>query len=251
MDNLTKHLAMKVRAFIDVLFPRVCVCCKAINPKGRFKLLCPDCAKSISFCTGGKCLICGEILGTPDMPNVRGCPKCAELKIAYESALCSTVYSGAIRQIIHAFKYNNATYIATDIVKIALQNPATKDFLQNATIVPVPMHPLKKIKRGYNQTEVLAKTLQKFAPELNIKIAPLLKRVQFKTTQTHLSREERIENIKGVFAKTKFVDNVNKLEKIVILDDVMTTTATTNECARTLKKAGFKNIRIFTFAKRM
>lgn len=242
---------MKIRTFIDVLFPRVCVNCKAINPKGKFRQLCPECAKSISICSGGKCLICGEILGTPDMPNVRGCPKCFELKIAFEKSLCATVYTGVIRQMIHLLKYNGATYIAPDIVKTALLCPETKEFLQNAIVVPVPMHPLKKIKRGYNQTEVLAHAIKKLAPELNIKIAKLLKRIQFKTTQTHLSREERIENIKGVFAKTKNISKIDKSAPIVILDDVMTTTATTNECARTLKKAGFKNIRIFTFAKKM
>ena len=241
----------RINAVADFLFPRRCLACGEINPKGIYKHICGDCATTAMLCTGGRCLICGEIIGGKDSPNVRGCPKCFDIKTAYDEAFCPTVFDGTAKQLIHALKYASAPYAATDLAKLALRHPDTEIFLQNATIVPVPLHWLRRFKRGYNQTEIIARQIVKIAPRLNIKIADILKRTRRTSTQTKLSREARMENIKGAFALKAGVKLPPKDAPIILLDDVMTTTATINECAKTLKRAGFKNIRAFAVAKKI
>ncbi len=240
-----------IRTIADFLFPRFCVACGCINPKGKFDFLCPECAQKITYCIGGKCNICGEILGANNMPNINGCHMCNELNIAYERALCPVVFEGAVKKLIHELKYSKAQYVARDLAKIALLHPQTKEYLSNAIIVPVPMSKLRKITRGYNQTELLAKEIAKECPELNIKILPLLERVKNTSTQTKLDRSARIKNMKSAFTLNKTITIPDQNAKIVILDDVITTTATINECAKVLKKAGFKNIFAFSIAKKI
>ncbi len=176
---------------------------------------------------------------------------CAELDIAYTKALCPVVFDGAIKKLIHELKYSQAQYVAKDLIKIALLHNETSEFLKEAIVVPVPIGKIRKMTRGYNQTEVLARTIQKIAPELNTKTVNLLKRIKNTSTQTRLDRNERIKNMHNAFAINTSVALPTRHSKIVILDDVITTTATINECAKVLKKAGFKNIFVFSIAKRM
>ncbi len=241
----------KLKAIADFFFPRICIGCGKVNAKGRFNFVCPQCAADIFYCTGGRCLICGELLGASDMPNIRGCHKCNDMHIAYKEALCPVVFGGKAKDLIHALKYTKALHVAGDLAKITLLHPETKDFLRDAYIVPVPLHWRRKILRGYNQAEAVAAAIIKGAPQLNAELAHPLKRTRPTSTQTRLSREERAENIKGAFAPTAAAAKLDKTKRIVIFDDVMTTAATINECARVLKRAGFKNIYAFAVAKKI
>ena len=241
----------KLKAIADFFFPRICIGCGKVNAKGRFNFVCPQCAADVFYCTGGRCLICGELLGASDMPNIRGCHKCNDMRIAYREALCPVVFGGKVKDLIHALKYAKALHVAGDLAKIALLHSETKNFLRDAYIVPVPLHWRRKILRGYNQAEAVAAAIIKAAPQLNAELAHPLKRTRPTSTQTRLSREERAENIKGAFAPTATAAKLDKTKRIVIFDDVMTTAATINECARVLKRAGFKNIYAFAVAKKI
>lgn len=240
-----------IRRIANMLFPRVCSSCKSVNFKGRFNTICPDCAKNITFNTGGRCLQCGEILGANNMPNITKCPKCAEMNIAYKEVLCTTVFSGTIVDAIHALKYKNAPYIAKDLAQIALLHPETKAFLQDATLVAVPLSISRKAKRGYNQAEEIALEIIKRTKHLNIQHAKLLRRTRSTSTQTKLDRSQRMQNVAKAFTPTSLCGNFDKNRKIVIIDDVITTASTINECAKVLKKIGFKNIYAFSIAKRV
>lgn len=244
-------IRQKLRAIADFFFPRICIGCGEVNAKGRFNFICPQCSTDIFYCRGGRCLICGELLGASDMPNMRGCHKCNDMRIAYKEALCPVVFGGKVKDLIHALKYAKALHVAGDLAKIALLHPETKAFLRDAYIVPVPLHWRRRFSRGYNQAEEVAKALIKTAPELNAKITHPLKRARPTSTQTRLSREERAENIKGAFEPTREAAELDKSKRIVIFDDVMTTAATINECARILKRAGFKDIYAFAIAKKI
>ena len=252
VKNKTRQTLRRITFRIaDFIFPRTCLVCGKINPKGVYRHLCGDCAKEISLCTGCRCLICGEILGGADMPDINGCPKCMDMQITYSQALCPTVFSGPIKRLVHAIKYSSAPYAAEDLATAAAFHPKTKDFLRNAVVVPVPLYRLRRLKRGYNQAEVIARALAAKFPELNIEIAHLLRRTRNTSTQTRLTREERTQNIRGAFETTPEAANIRKDAPIVIFDDVMTTAATANECAKTLRKAGFKNLRVFAIAKKI
>jgi len=112
-------------------------------------------------------------------------------------------------------------------------------------IVPVPLHIKKLRQRGFNQSAILARALKKkWRIPLNYF---LLKRAKFTLTQTGLDKKEREKNIKGAFEVTSAKDVKDK--NIILVDDVYTTGATVNECAKTLRKAGAKDVAILTLAR--
>jgi len=103
-------------------------------------------------------------------------------------------------------------------------------------IIPVPLFWTKFLKRGYNQAALLAKTISR---ECNMEYADILKRIKDTKTQTRLSTEARRKNVYGAFMlKSGEVEGKN----VLLIDDVMTTGATINECARVLKQAGAKEV---------
>lgn len=243
-------ISVKIFALADLFIPRLCVGCGRINPKGRYALLCNECARNIILPVGGKCKLCGEILGANNMPNVNGCVHCMDMKIAYKEVLCATTFDGAVKDIVHALKYSKLRLAADDMAKIALANPKTREFLMGAVIVPVPLYALRKMKRGFNQSELIARRICDLAPELGLRVENLLVRRKSTSTQTKLTRAERAENVKNSFGLSKSGLAEDRNKKVVILDDVITTAATINECAKTLAKAGYKNLYAFAVAKR-
>lgn len=243
-------LKSRLKNFADFVFPRSCIMCGAINPKGPFEFLCPQCARQIPVCNMGKCLLCGEILGEIGAPDVEGCAKCAEMRIAYKRAHCPALFDGCVRKLIHAVKYRHEICAARDLAKIALLHPQTADFLNGATLIPVPVTTAKRIKRGYNQAEIIIREIARRG-NLDCQIVNALRRAKQSGTQTTLDRAHRIKNVAGAFAAAPKLKTIPKTRRVIICDDVMTTAATVNECAKVLRKAGFENIYAFAVAKRM
>lgn len=243
-------LGGRIKRIADFIFPRSCVMCAKINPKGKFDFICPDCAREIPICKAGKCLRCGEIVGGIGSPDADGCPKCAEMEIAYRRAHCPALFAGCARELIHALKYQKKIYAARDLAKIALLHPDTARFLNGATLVPVPITRKKRIARGYNQAEAIIREIVRLG-KLDCKIAGALKRTKQAGTQTTLDRARRIKNVEKAFELSAAAKNLDKNARIIICDDVITTAATINECAKVLRKAGFENLYAFAIAKRM
>ena len=218
---------------------------------GEYMHICESCKETLRLLTGARCTKCSEPIGPSTLPNVNGCAKCIDRKFAFDKSLCLCAFDGAGREIVHTLKYKTGTYTLGDIEKIAAKIPETELFLHNAILVPVPLHITRTIKRHYNQSELIAEAVAKTYPNSNTKIAKILKRTRRTTTQTSFDKEERADNIKGVFATTKTADKIDREANIVIVDDVMTSGATLSECAKTLKKAGFKHVSAFAFARRL
>jgi ComF family protein len=151
-----------------------------------------------------------------------------------------------VREVIHRYKYQHALWF----------EPFLSDLLARAAkaelaaekwdfIVPVPLHPAKQRERGFNQAERLAARLGKTT---SIPMNPrLLRRVTNTPSQTQLSREQRQANMRNAFAPA----GAGRLNgaRIVVLDDVFTTGATTNACAHVLKRAGADEVCVWTVAR--
>jgi ComF family protein len=174
------------------------------------------------------------------------CANCQEMKLHFRSARSAVVANGLVLDVIHRYKYNRALwfepFLAGLLVSRAVPALAAEkwDF-----IAPVPLYPVKKREREFNQAERLAAQLGRAA-----KIAVnerLLRRVKPTTTQTRLTREQRADNVRHAFAFCG-KEKLNG-EKIVLLDDVLTTGATTNACAGALRKAGAGEICVWTVAR--
>ncbi len=140
---------------------------------------------------------------------------------------------GVSQKLLHQLKYKNKPEIGVELGKlygyILIEHGYSTfwDF-----IIPVPLHPLKQKRRGYNQSEQFAMGLGEI---LNVPVAQALHRVQFTETQTSKSRLERIQNVSEVFIVNKSIEIRSR--KLLLVDDVMTTGATLTSCANLLLKS--------------
>ena len=250
ITNAIKEIGNKI---IDFIFPRHCVACGRTNPTGEYEHICPDCVKTLRLLNGARCTICSEPIGPIGLPNIHGCPKCAERKFKFDKSLCLCTFDGVARDMVHELKYRTGAYIIHDMAKIAKKFPELNEFLKDAILVPIPLHNTRAISRKYNQSELIAKMLIQTFPNTNAKVKTILKRTRSTPTQTTLDRNARALNIKDAFAltKTKTTNTIKKDANIILVDDVMTSGATLSECAKILKKAAFKNVGAFTFSKRL
>lgn len=232
--------------FLDLIFPRHCVSCGKSNPNGVYKYLCADCADGVFSHQLNRCKRCSEILGG-DVPVYR-CAKCEGQNFYFDESRVVCEYADAGRDLILELKYRGGVWVASDIAKMCEKLSDFNEYFRGAFIVPVPIHTSRKSKRGYNQSEKIVRAICANFKHLNLHLAEILKRVKPTPTQTLLSREDRAENVKNAFKLVP--NNIPKDANIIVLDDVMTSGATLNECARILKRSGFKNVKVFAFARR-
>lgn len=218
---------------IYIFFPKICFYCKKPLDYFTSKPLCDLCLKQIKFIEG---LVC-EKCGLPLYSGGEHCYDCkkSNRKLYFDNIRAVVEYIEPIKTLIHEYKYNQKIFLE-DFLGNLLNQWFEKNFLnyKNIDIVCcVPMNPIKKLFRGYNQSELLAKKLaEKF--KLNF-IPNLLKRIRFTKSQFKLSKEKRLKNLKGAFTVNKKFLNMIKNKNILIVDDVCTTAETINQCAKVLK----------------
>lgn len=165
---------------------------------------------------------------------------------SFQKHLYMFSYEGEIRKIILNYKFNNQSYLLDYFVEIIIKNEKICRFLKTYDIIiPVPIHKKRKNERGYNQSELISKVIAK---ELNIKhFTDVLVKTMNTTPQSSLTKNERFANSKNVYK----IQNIQKIKekRVILFDDIFTTGATANSCARLLKENGVKEILIFTIAK--
>ena len=157
-------------------------------------------------------------------------------------------YENLIRNQILSYKFQEKAYIYKTIGKFLEKKQKSFEILRKYDIILiVPISIQRKMKRGYNQSELLAKEIAKI---LQIKIdTKTLKKIKNNITQSTLNKEQREQNVIGAY-KIKNIET-NKNKKILIFDDIYTTGSTSNECAKVLVQAGIpkEHIGILTIAK--
>ena len=148
-------------------------------------------------------------------------------------------YDGRMKDIIHALKYDRRRSISPRLG--ALMRDRGAALLRDADcVVPVPLHPLREYSRGFNQAHDLCL-------HLGPPVLPLLKRVRHTPSQIDLPRQERQHNVRDAFAIGG--DERGGAQIVVLVDDVSTTGATLEACARVLKNAGVREVRALTAAR--
>ena len=148
-------------------------------------------------------------------------------------------------EAVKVFKYNGKMYGLETFAAMTRQYYLHHPFPEADLILPVPLHPKRLRKRGFNQALVLAR---KFFPKSKERIDPhVLERHQWTCAQTGLNGRERRRNVKNAF-KVRNPEKI-KNKKILLVDDVFTTGATVNECAGILRKSGATKVEVFTFAR--
>jgi ComF family protein len=151
---------------------------------------------------------------------------------------------GKSQALLHLLKYKNKPELGEELGRLYGLSLLQKGFAGLwDVLVAVPLHPLKKQRRGYNQSECFARGLSK---SLGIPYQEVLERRKFTTTQTNKSRLERLENVDDVFALNE--GQVTQGLRILLVDDILTTGATLCACAQTLLRGGAKHVDLATIA---
>jgi len=150
-------------------------------------------------------------------------------------------YEGSLRDIIHAFKYDGRRSLASPLAAMMAETGA--DVLNGADmIVPVPLHPWRRLQRGFNQSTELAR-------RLHLPIVHALWRTRATAPQSGLRPAERRRNVKAAFRLSPLRRVALRDRCVVLVDDVRTTGATIEACARVLKDAGAREVRAVTVAR--
>jgi len=174
------------------------------------------------------------------------CSSCLRSKFHFDRAFSPCAYTGTIKKLIHEFKYSGKEYLGEPLG--GLMNKFIKDYRLPIEyldfIIPVPMHKSRMREREFNQTQVLG---EQVAKEFDKRILPdILVRSRATRTQTELAFEERRKNVERSF--TVKDPGLIKDTNLLLIDDVLTTGATSSEAARTLKDSGARMIFVMTLA---
>lgn len=229
-----------LESVLDFFYPRRCFYCQQSLKNVASGYICPKCFQQFVFNNTACCTCCGRALGAVQ-PTI--CPNCLELKPSFRQGVSLFAYNPIGRQFIHTLKYHNGVYLVKDLLKMLKKEQDRVMTLNDAYFVPVPLHFLRKWKRGFNQSFFIAKALRQICQG---EILDILKRKKNTPSQTSLTRKERKLNVLGAFTSNVKVLDPNK--KYVLVDDVFTTGVTLNECAKVLCEKGALDVRVFTLA---
>lgn len=215
--------------------------------------LCAECRSELPLISGRACRRCAMPLGPFEEDNGgRYCVDCGNKSLVFRRAACAGLYEGPLAETIKSFKYTPrarcmhlAAYLA-ELLAASLNRPGCGlEFSEVDVIVPVPAHRSRRRERGFDSTAEIARHL---ARRLNI---PLELRNLVKTCSTRqqmgLARAARLENVRDSFKVRRPRRLRNKV--VLLVDDVMTTCATAEECARTLRSADVRETRVAAVAR--
>jgi len=228
-STTTATIAAPFRAVLDWVYPIGCIICGRECPSAM--PLCATCRRRLPYFANPLCPVCGEF-ATPD----RAHDDCRNNAFGGLTRLWfSGLFDDGYRPLIHALKYERqlslGAFFGRRLGRRIKDNFATGE--SPPLIVPVPLHPKRRKERGYNQSAVIAEGLARVT---GIPVAEdLLIRVRKTKDQTRLSSRERVANVRGAFAIQN--DQGVSGRYILLVDDVMTTGATLNECARVIHPA--------------
>lgn len=217
---------------LDIFYPKKCMFC-GCDLKRKDEYYCRDCYLKLSFVEEPNCLICGrELVGTH---SNKICNACYYHKRYIDANYPSFVYSGLMKEALLKHKFAGKMWYYKPFADFIYET--IKDRVSSVDYIVYPPVNIKTFyKRGYNQSELISKALSKKIGK------PYIKGCIYKTRQNEkqslMTGDMRFKNVKGVFkVRKKFYDIIEN-KTILFIDDVMTTGATANECAKILKKAG-------------
>jgi ComF family protein len=245
LRELKSTLRDGVEALASLFYPEVCQCCGEEHAGPAQGYVGLRCRRSVDVIRAPFCDRCGRPF-QGDIDTVFECANCQGVPLHFVYARSAVTVRGVVLDVIHRYKYDRALWFEPFLVEFFLG--AATPVLQNAkwdVIVPVPLHAARQREREFNQAEKLANHLgEAVGAPVNQRA---LIRVKPTDTQTHLSREERAKNVRDAFAARKGADV--RGARVVLVDDVFTTGATTNACARVLRKAGAEEVCVWTLAR--
>ncbi len=173
----------------------------------------------------------------------QGCADCQNENFHFDSIACAGVYKSPLSSLIVRFKLADRTHLLPLLTDFAQSAVYKADFFQSVDfVVPVPLHWRKRFQRGFNQSSLIAKSLKFTGARLNTDLV----RIRYTQQQAELTAAARKKNVRGAFAVRK--GHNFKDRNICLIDDIKTTGATLDECAKVLKDAGANKVFAFVLA---
>lgn len=220
----------------DLLFPKHCLGCG-----NESQYICPSCIKNLPKIRP----ICSEC----ERASIDGLThfKCKKT-LGLDGLVCLWPYDGVVRKAILALKYKYAKEVATELSSYIQTKLVNNNVIlpRSSVLIPIPLYFIKKNLRGFNQAEVIAKTIsEKLGWDFNSKT---LIRKKLRQPQTELKADVRRKNIKGVFSLSPNI-SISSYPNIIIFDDVYTTGSTLKEASKVLKRKGAKIVWGLTIAR--
>jgi ComF family protein len=231
-------------AALDIVFPPLCHVCHRFIPTPDELHICPGCRELMPPILAPLCVVCGIPFAGAGTDHV--CGRCSTSPPRFDAARAALAYEGASRDLIHAFKYRNKTHLRRPLALLTMEGLA--EFIRSrrpGLIMPVPLHRKKLASRGFNQAVLLGEILSQ-----RLKV-PLdrrnLRRIRWTEPQVNLAAHDRRVNVKGAFA----IHDPALLKgcRVLLVDDVLTTGSTAEECGRVLKAAGAADVTVITVAR--
>ncbi len=233
-----------MKSFLDLLYPRRCMGCGVSSPE-TFRYVCWDCWSDAARVEPPFCALCGDpVAGAVDHDFI--CYSCSAETPAFDGARSAVRYDGVVGEALRQLKYEKALWLAPDMAKL-LHNCVDAEYpgCTFDLLVPVPLHHVRRRTRGYNQSAILAHELGR---RIGSPVASrLLKRIRPTATQTNLTAKQRLSNVVGAFQHGREKRLAGR--RVLLVDDVMTTGATVNACAKTLKEGGAASVHVVTAAR--
>lgn len=233
-------------SLLDLFYPRFCLHCNCNLNDSYERYICDSCKKQISYVVDTHCIRCGASLG-PHIESIarEGCTVCKGKHLHFDTVIPITYYDGVMKTLIHKFKYARQRFLSGVLNDIVILQKELKEVVPNIDIiVPVPLYWLKKLQRGFNQSELLSRGIKKcFSKPMSTNN---LCRIKNTVSQTHLSKSKRQVNIHDAFF-VKYPE-LFKGRKILLVDDVLTTGVTASECSKKLKEAGAYGVHVLILA---
>ena len=231
-----------LRAAVDIALPPLCAACRQpVDGKG----LCPSCWSRLSFITRPYCERLGIPFAYDPGPGVLSMEAIADPP-AYHRARAAVRFDEVSRRLVHALKYGDRLDLAPMMGHWMSQ--AGREVLGEAdALVPVPLHWRRQWSRRFNQSAMLAAAV---SAQCGIPLAAeALKRVKPTAQQVGLTRAERATNVQGAFKVPQEGKAAVLRRRLVLVDDVLTSGATVEGCARALLRAGAANVDVLVFAR--
>ena len=237
--TIRDRLHETVDAAASLLYPITCPSCDVPLPSSRVQLpICDDCGVGMSRIAPPYCRVCGQAYEGAMSADFQ-CSNCADRKLAFDFAIGGYAAEGLLRQLMHRFKYEQNIYLAQLLGRLLESTLTDKRIVgKDWILVPVPLHRRRFRNRGFNQAVELCRVLKKRNPK-RFQVKKAIRRVRHTPRQAGLDREQRLSNLRGAFALSRFGNMAETLvgKRILLVDDVLTTGATASECGRVLRNS--------------
>lgn len=233
-------------AALDWLYPRHCYHCDELISERRERVLCPQCRRELAALriTGTICPVCGLPVAE-ETPADEPCLTCRSEPRRFEVARAFFPYAGPVVSVIKHFKFGGQFFLGPLFLRDLLETAEFPPEMDGAdVVVPVPLHPRRLQGRGYDQVLLLSRVVARHA---DLPLVNALACRRYTAQQSRLPHGGRRRNVAGAFA----VGRPEAVEgrSVLLVDDVMTTGATVDACARALKRKRAREVKVLTLAR--